>query len=239
MTMTYLPVIWHSHGKWFFTWTIEIGDLPLEIVIFHGQTISHYQRVVLKPMVTTIHHFRKAPGVYHLEGRFSNRGKGLVWSYSMISCFRLISMISMIGMISMTSMISMISILTLTSFWLSGCVQTHALPISDVRGSTEKQSCEWQQQLTRKKVLRMRLSSGWFNTSEKYESIGMIIPNVWENKSHVPVTTNQSFYAFGFLLSGQKSVSVTAGDSNYLKCRGKLRIQNGHLSEQGIASCFF
>ena len=32
---------------------------------------------------------------------------------------------------------------------------------------------------------------GGFNTPEKYESIGMIIPNIWENQSHVPVTTNQ------------------------------------------------
>ena len=27
---------------------------------------------------------------------------------------------------------------------------------------------------------------GGFKASEKYESIGMIIPNIWENKSHVP-----------------------------------------------------
>ena len=32
---------------------------------------------------------------------------------------------------------------------------------------------------------------GGFNPSEKYESVGMIIPYIWENESHVPVTTNQ------------------------------------------------
>ena len=32
---------------------------------------------------------------------------------------------------------------------------------------------------------------GGFNPSETYESSGMIIPKKWENKSHVPVTTNQ------------------------------------------------
>ena len=32
---------------------------------------------------------------------------------------------------------------------------------------------------------------GGFNSSEKYESIGMIIPNIWKHKFHVPVTTNQ------------------------------------------------
>ena len=32
---------------------------------------------------------------------------------------------------------------------------------------------------------------GGFNPSQKYQSIGMIIPSIWENKSHVPVTTNQ------------------------------------------------
>ena len=32
---------------------------------------------------------------------------------------------------------------------------------------------------------------GGFNPSEKYESVGMIIPYIRENESHVPVTTNQ------------------------------------------------
>jgi hypothetical protein len=27
---------------------------------------------------------------------------------------------------------------------------------------------------------------GGFNPSEKYESVGSIIPNMWKNKSHVP-----------------------------------------------------
>ena len=35
---------------------------------------------------------------------------------------------------------------------------------------------------------------GGLNPSEKYESDKMIIPNKWENKRHVPVTTNQSIY---------------------------------------------
>ena len=34
---------------------------------------------------------------------------------------------------------------------------------------------------------------GGLNPSEKYSSIGMIISSIWENKSHVPVTTNQLF----------------------------------------------
>ena len=34
---------------------------------------------------------------------------------------------------------------------------------------------------------------GGFNPSERYESVGIaipMIPNIWKNKSHVPVTTN-------------------------------------------------
>jgi len=27
---------------------------------------------------------------------------------------------------------------------------------------------------------------GGFNPSEKYESVGIIVPNTWKNKSHVP-----------------------------------------------------
>ena len=36
--------------------------------------------------------------------------------------------------------------------------------------------------------------SGWWYTypSEKYESAGVTIPNMWKNKSHVPVTTKHS-----------------------------------------------
>ena len=34
---------------------------------------------------------------------------------------------------------------------------------------------------------------GGFNPSEKYEPIGMIITNIWENKSHVPVATSQLY----------------------------------------------
>ena len=39
-------------------------------------------------------------------------------------------------------------------------------------------------------------------TPLKNESIGMIVPNIWENNSHVPVTTNQknlSHPQFSFL----------------------------------------
>ena len=32
---------------------------------------------------------------------------------------------------------------------------------------------------------------GGLNPSEKYQSIDDDIPNIWEHKSHVPVTTNQ------------------------------------------------
>ena len=32
---------------------------------------------------------------------------------------------------------------------------------------------------------------GGFNPSEKYQSVGIIIPNLWKNKIHVPVTTNR------------------------------------------------
>ena len=38
----------------------------------------------------------------------------------------------------------------------------------------------WQQFWKKQKLV------GGFNPSEKYESIGIIIPNVWKNKSHVP-----------------------------------------------------
>jgi hypothetical protein len=31
---------------------------------------------------------------------------------------------------------------------------------------------------------------GGFNPSEKYQSVGMIVPNIWKTKNHVP-TTNQ------------------------------------------------
>ena len=43
------------------------------------------------------------------------------------------------------------------------------------------------------KVSSSQPCSSWLLTypSEKYESAGMIIFNLWENKSHVPVTTNQ------------------------------------------------
>ena len=42
---------------------------------------------------------------------------------------------------------------------------------------------------------------GGFNPSEKYQSNGMIIPNIWENKSQVPVTTNQTTCLSLFSLS--------------------------------------
>ena len=37
------------------------------------------------------------------------------------------------------------------------------------------------------------ITAAWWlgHPSEKYESIGLIIPNIWKNKIHVPVTTNQ------------------------------------------------
>ena len=38
---------------------------------------------------------------------------------------------------------------------------------------------------SRSSILETNLVGG-FNPSEKYESIGMIIPNIWENKIHVP-----------------------------------------------------
>ena len=34
---------------------------------------------------------------------------------------------------------------------------------------------------------------GGFNPSKDYQSTGMIIPNIWKNKRHVPVTTNQLY----------------------------------------------
>ena len=35
---------------------------------------------------------------------------------------------------------------------------------------------------------------GGFNPSEKYESVGMVLPNIWENKIHVP--NHQSEHVF-------------------------------------------
>ena len=42
-------------------------------------------------------------------------------------------------------------------------------------------------------------SGWWFQPHWKiWKSIGMIIPNIWENKRHVPVTTNRKWYFQGW-----------------------------------------
>jgi hypothetical protein len=47
---------------------------------------------------------------------------------------------------------------------------------------------------------------GGFNPSEKYQSVGMMIPNLWENKSHVPnhqpdiiLSQRELFHEFDYL----------------------------------------
>ena len=47
---------------------------------------------------------------------------------------------------------------------------------------------------------------GGFNPSEKYSSVGMMIPNIWENKSHVPVTTNQIHSVYRNLVAKKRSL---------------------------------
>jgi hypothetical protein len=39
---------------------------------------------------------------------------------------------------------------------------------------------------------------GGFNPSEKYESVGMIIPNIWKNTSNVPKHQPVVYISFSF-----------------------------------------
>ena len=44
---------------------------------------------------------------------------------------------------------------------------------------------------------------GGFNPSEKYESVGIIIPNIWTNKRHVP--KHQPEYIYIYYLNIEKT----------------------------------
>ena len=48
---------------------------------------------------------------------------------------------------------------------------------------------------------------GGFNQSEKYQSVGIILPNIWKNKIHVP----------NHQLSGQREVSKSLGPQKHPK----------------------
>ena len=56
-----------------------------------------------------------------------------------------------------------------------GCTETHHNPSISMCYSRFVRNVQPNQYLV-----------GGFNPPDKYESVGMIIPNIWENNSHVP-----------------------------------------------------
>ena len=70
---------------------------------------------------------------------------------------------------------------------------------------------------------------GDFNPSEKYESIGMIIPNIWKNESHVPnhqpeVACNKLKMLIGFTFAASVKAPQNTPGFNHLQPRGAGRI---------------
>ena len=71
----------------------------------------------------------------------------------------------------------------------------------------------------------------------------MMIPNIWENKSHVPVTTNLVRYEYhdiqgtdGYGAYNSTMCNKQGGDWS-LQCRVLLRLEPAYLQlEKGVAS---
>ena len=55
---------------------------------------------------------------------------------------------------------------------------------------------------TRNGSLRNHNLLGGFNPSEKYESVGMIIPNIWKNKECSKPPTSNKCDRFGWMIAG-------------------------------------